>query len=55
MTYPLTFYSFRYTKDHPGANVSDLKSLKDFIKDIAFGINRAEDNPDPVGKTVIVY
>jgi len=29
--------------------------LKDFMKDVAFDINRAEDDLDLLGKTVIVY
>jgi len=47
--------SFRYVENYPGADVSDLKSLKDFMKDVAFGINGAEDDPDPLKKTVMVY
>jgi hypothetical protein len=46
---------FRYIDNHPNVNTYDLKSLKDFIKDIIFSIKGAEDNPDPVEGTVIVY
>ena len=55
IAYSLTFYPFKYAEDHPNANVSDLLSLKDFMKDVVFGIKGAEDDPDPLGKTVIVY
>lgn len=32
----------RYIKDHPGAHDKDLESLKDFMKNVAFGIDGME-------------
>ncbi|KAK0747306.1 hypothetical protein B0T21DRAFT_300960, partial [Apiosordaria backusii] len=45
----------QYAEDHPGASPYDLKSLKDFVKDIAFGIDGVEDNSNPAEGTVMVY
>jgi hypothetical protein len=46
---------FRYANDHPDAGAYDPKSLKDFMQDIAFGIDGGEDDPDPAEGTVMVY
>jgi hypothetical protein len=47
-------YLFRYAEDHPGANVSDLLSLKDFMKDVAFSINGAKDDTESERVLLIV-
>lgn len=45
---------FRHVEDHSDASAYELKSLKEFMKNIAFGIDGAEDNPDPAEGTVMV-
>ncbi|KAK0703664.1 hypothetical protein B0T26DRAFT_757182 [Lasiosphaeria miniovina] len=45
----------RYVEDHPNANAYDLMSLKDFMKDVAFSIDGAEDNPDPGQGTDVTF
>jgi len=46
---------FKYANNYPNISAYNLKSLKDFIKDITFSINSAEDNLDPAEGTVIIY
>ena len=46
---------FKYLKDHFNASANDLKSLKDFIKDIIFSINGTKNDLDLAEGTVIVY
>jgi hypothetical protein len=38
----LTLLLHRYTEDHAGDSPYDLESLKDFIKNVAFGIDVVE-------------
>ncbi|KAK0641769.1 hypothetical protein B0T16DRAFT_431464 [Cercophora newfieldiana] len=45
----------QYVEDHPDTSPYHLRSLKDFVKDIVFGIDGAEDDPDPAQGTVMVY
>ncbi|KND89402.1 hypothetical protein TOPH_06078, partial [Tolypocladium ophioglossoides CBS 100239] len=47
----------QYAEEHADDDPSpyDLKSLKDFMKEIAFGIDGAEDDPNPGEGTVLVY
>lgn len=54
------FSNNRYVKDHPGAHDQDLKSLKDFMKHVAFGIDgmegaKEEDKNYPGQGTVLSY
>ena len=42
----------RYAKEHPGASAYNLKTLKDFMKTVAFGIDGAEDNSNSAQGTV---
>ncbi|KAM9874786.1 hypothetical protein VDGL01_11107 [Verticillium dahliae] len=44
-----------FAKEHPEANPYDLASLKEFMKDIAFSIEGAEDDQNPAEGTVLVY
>ena len=46
---------FKYLKDHPNASANEFKSLKDFMKDIAFGIDGAEDDLDLAEGIIMVY
>ena len=46
--------SFKYIENYTSTNISDLKSLKDFMKDVVFSINGAEDDLDLLKKTVVV-
>ncbi|KAL2273120.1 hypothetical protein FJTKL_04930 [Diaporthe vaccinii] len=47
----------QFAQDHAEDNPDpfDLKSLKDFVKEIAFSIDGAGDDPNPAGSTVLVY
>lgn len=42
-------------KDNPETSPYNLASLKDFVKEIAFGINGVKDDPNPAEGTVLVY
>ncbi|KAK7422901.1 hypothetical protein QQZ08_009350 [Neonectria magnoliae] len=45
----------QYAEEHNHPSPYDLKSLKDFVKEIAFGINGAEDDPNPGEGTIMIY
>lgn len=42
-----TLCPFRYAEDHPKISPYDLTTLGDFVKEIAFGFDGAEDDANP--------
>ncbi|KAL2039086.1 hypothetical protein N7G274_008135 [Stereocaulon virgatum] len=42
-----------YTQDHPGADPYDLETLKDFVREIAYGIDVAYGDPKAGEKSVL--
>lgn len=45
----------QYAEEHPGATPYDMESLKDFVKNIAYGIDGVEDDPKAALTTVGQY
>jgi len=45
----------RYAQDHPGADPYDLETLKDFVRDVAYGIDGAYGDPKAGEKSVLQY
>ncbi|KAK7398162.1 hypothetical protein QQX98_012469 [Neonectria punicea] len=45
----------QYAEEHDHPSPYDLKYLKDFIKEVAFGIDGVEDDPNPGEGTVMIY
>ncbi|KAK3169331.1 hypothetical protein OEA41_008714 [Lepraria neglecta] len=44
-----------YAQSHPGADPYDLETLKDFVREIAYGIDGIYDDPTAGEKTVLQY
>jgi hypothetical protein len=45
----------RFAKEYPGSSLYDLVSLKDFVKNMAYGIDGVKDNPTAALDTVSQY